>query len=170
MAGGVLPTTAAVADGTTAAAQAPPAAAAGWSLVATLDPTHTTTLDGAHPTAVPAELLLYGVYIFTPDMVNFDPRRIPGSVVQQVVPYIVVPDDNGHTYKAVFHLATDDTASGTSSYQFRTQPPVTVADGIADLEFIETVTAAKGWHSFTFRNAAGDHWLWYRCSIYEQIS
>jgi hypothetical protein len=42
LAGGVLPTTAAIAEGTTAAqtaqtAQTQPAAAAGWSLVATLD-------------------------------------------------------------------------------------------------------------------------------------
>jgi hypothetical protein len=165
LAGGVLPTTAAVADGATAT-RAQPAAAAGWSLVATLDPAHTTTLDGAHPAAVPAELILYGAYIFTPDMVNFDPTRIPGSVVQQVVPNIVVPNPDGHTYKAVFHLATDVTASRTTRYQFRSQPPVTVADGVADLEFTETVTT-QGWHGFSLRNAVGNHWLWYRCDIYE---
>jgi len=163
LAGGVLPTTAAIADGTTTAqtALAQPAAVATWSLVATLDPAHVQT-----PSSV---LTLYGVYAFTPILVNFNPKVLPASINQSVVPQYAVPDDSAHTYKVVFHLTTDVTASGTTSYQFRSQPRVTIPIGDADLQFTETVNT-RGWHGFTLRNATDDHWLFYRCDIYEQIS
>ncbi len=163
LAGGMIPATATAADrGTVRSTTQTQFAAATWSLVATIDPAHTY--------APKAELVFYGAYAFTPDLVNFDPRRISGSVPQQVAPFIVVPrDGNSHTYKAVFHLTTDVTTSRTTSYQFRSQPPVTVPDGDADLEFTETVNDPS-WHGFTLRNATADHWLFYACDIYEQTS
>jgi hypothetical protein len=160
LAAGVLPATTAVADNT---GQHPTQAraAATWAPFVTIDP--------AHPSQLPkGELLLFGAYAFTPDLVNFDPRRIPGSVPQAAVPTIVVPDDNAHTYQAVFHLTTDVTT--TTSYQLNGGTPVTVAGGVTDVEFTATFRQQKGWHNWSLRNANGDHWLFYRCDFYELIS
>jgi hypothetical protein len=134
-----------------------------WSRVGTFDPMH---VHSANTT-----LVLYGVYAFAPGFVNFDPRFIPASVQQVVVPYIVVPDDNIHTYKLVFHLTTDVTTP--TRYQLLDRTPVTVAGGDTIVEFTDTVQFHNGrpsWKGWSLANANKDHWLWYSCDIYEQTS
>jgi hypothetical protein len=158
---GVLPATTAVADNAARHPTQTQTVAATWVPFVTLDPAHVSQLPKG-------ELLLFGVYAFTPDLVNFDPRRIPGSVPQAAVPTIVVPDDNAHTYKAVFHLTTDVTT--TTSYQLNGGTPITVAGGVTDVEFTVTFQQQKGWHNWSLRNANGDHWLFYRCDFYELTS
>jgi hypothetical protein len=136
------------------------APAATWSLIATLDP--------AHVQATRSVLTLYGVYAFTPILVNFNPKVLHPSINQSAVPMYAVPDDGrSHTYKVVFHLTTDVTT--TTSYQLNDRTPVTVAGGDADLEFIETIQGPI-WHSWALRNANNDHWLFYSATIYEQTS
>lgn len=157
---GVLPAAAAATEGRTASQQrqiesAPDAA---WSLAATLDPAHVQT-----PNSV---LTLYGVYAFTPILVNFNPKVLDPSINQSAVPMYAVPDDRPHTYKVVFHLTTDVTA--TTRYKLNDRTPVTVAAGDADLEFTETITK-QGWHPWALRNANNDHWLFYSVKVYEQI-
>jgi hypothetical protein len=73
----------------------------------------------------------------------------------------------------VFHLTTDVTA--TTSYRLNDRPPVTVAGGDGDVEFIETVQGPDPgspgiWRSWALRNANNDHWLFYSAEIYGQIS
>jgi hypothetical protein len=76
----VLPATAAGAEGRTASqdTQVGAAPAATWSLVATLDP--------AHLQASRSVLTLYGVYAFTPILVNFNPKVLDPSLNQSAVP------------------------------------------------------------------------------------
>jgi hypothetical protein len=81
---GVLPATAAGAEGGTASHD-PHIAAATWSLVATLDP--------AHVQASRSVLTLYGVYAFTPILVNFNPKVVGPSINQSAVPMYAVPAD-----------------------------------------------------------------------------
>jgi hypothetical protein len=70
--------------------------------------------------------VLYGVYAFTPLVVNFNPKVLHPSLNQSAVPFYAVPDDDrSHTYKVVFHLATDVTT--TTSYKLNDRKPVTVA-------------------------------------------
>jgi hypothetical protein len=121
---GVLPATVAVAEGTTVSqnTQMKSAPAATWSLIATLDP--------AHVQAPRSVLTLYGVYAFTPILVNFNPKVLGASINQSAVPMHAVPDDaRSHTYKVVFHLTTDVTT--TPSYTLNDRTPVTVAGGDA---------------------------------------
>lgn len=129
-----------------------------WSLLATLDP--------AHVEAPRSELVLYGVYAFTPILVNFNPRVLGTTVNQSAVPMYAVPDAGPHTYKVVFHLTTDVTT--TTTYRLNDRPPVTVAGGDADVEFTDVVQA-QGWHNWALRNASNDHWLFYSVKIYEQL-
>jgi hypothetical protein len=138
-------------------------AAAGWTKVGTFDPTHVNSAN--------TSLVLYGVYAFAPGFVNFDPRFIPASVRQIVVPNLVVPDDDVHTYKLVFHLATDVTTP--TRYQLLDRTPVTVPGGDTNVEFVDTVQFHNGrasWKGWTLANVNNDHWLWYSCDIYEQTS
>jgi hypothetical protein len=157
---GMLPAAAAVADDGTARTTKPTQArtAAIWTPFVSISP--------ASPSQLPkGELLLFGPLIVTPDLANFDPSRIPGSVTQAAQPTIVVPDDGkAHTYKAVFHVLTD--TNSTTTYQLNGQTPVTAAGGTTDIEFIETIPQ-KGWHNWTLRNASGNHWFFYRCDFYE---
>jgi len=154
---GVLPAAAAGAEGNTRTGSAP---AVTWSLVATLDP--------AHVEAPRSVLTLYGVYAFTPLLVNFSPKVLGTTVNQSVVPQYAVPDDGKtRTYKVVYHLTTDVTT--TTSYRFNDRAPVTVAGGVADVEFIETPEHAS-WNAWALRNSNNDHWLWYSVKIYEQTS
>lgn len=157
---GVQPGAAGAAVATTATEQIASAPAATWSLIATLDP--------AHVQAPRSVLTLYGVYAFTPILVNFNPRVLDPSINQSAVPMYSVPDDGrSHTYKVVFHLTTDVTT--TTSYKLNDRTPVTVAGGDADLEFIETIQLAN-WHAWALRNTNNDHWLFYSAKIYEQTS
>jgi hypothetical protein len=162
---GVLPATAAGAEGGTASHD-PHIAAATWSLVATLDP--------AHVQASRSVLTLYGVYAFTPILVNFNPKVVGPSINQSAVPLYAVPaDGRSHPYKVVFHLTTDVTT--TTGYGLNDRPPVTVAGGDSDLEFTETIQGpAPGspgiWRSWALRNSNNDHWLFYSAKIHEQTS
>jgi hypothetical protein len=159
---GVLPATAAGAEGRAAGqnTQLGSAPAATWSLIATLDP--------AHVEASRSVLTLYGVYAFTPILVNFNPKVLDPSINQSAVPMYAVPREGGlHTYKVVFHLTTDVTT--TTSYKLNDRPPVTVAGGDADLAFIETIQGPI-WSSWALRNANNDHWLFYSAKVYEQTS
>lgn len=158
---GVLPATAAAAAGGTEPRhrQIRAAPSTAWSLIAALDP--------AHVEAPRSVLTLYGVYAFTPILVNFNPKVLDPTINQSAVPMYAVPDANPHTYKVVFRLTTDVTT--TTSYRLNDRPPVTVAGGAADLEFTETI-AKQGWHNWALRNASNDHWLFYSVKIYEQIS
>jgi hypothetical protein len=159
---GVVPATAAVAEGRTVSqnTQIGSAPAATWSLIATLDP--------AHVEAPRSELTLYGAYAFTPILVNFNPKVLDPSINQSAVPMYSVPDDaRSHTYKVVFRLTTDVTT--TTSYKLNDRTPVIVGGGDADLEFTETIQTPN-WHSWALRNANDDHWLFYSVKIYEQTS
>jgi hypothetical protein len=163
MAVGLQPVAAGAATATTATEQTEQIAsapAATWSLIATLDPAHVQTSRSV--------LTLYGVYAFTPILVNFNPKVLDPSINQSAVPMYAVPDDGrSHTYKVVFHLTTDVTT--TTSYKLNDRTPVTVAGGDADLEFIETIQGPI-WRSWALRNANNDHWLFYSVKIYEQTS
>jgi hypothetical protein len=167
LAAGVLPATSAGAESRTAA-QDMRIGAAAWSPIATLDP--------AHVQAPRSVLTLYGVYAFTPLLVNFSPKVLGTTINQSAVPMYAVPaDGRAHTYKVVFHLTTDTTPTATTSYRFNDRPPVSVADGDANLEFVETVQGPEPgnpgiWRSWALRNAANDHWLFYSATIYEQTS
>jgi hypothetical protein len=157
---GLLPGTADAAEGGTAVRNTQIGQAATWSLVATLDPAHVQTSRSV--------LTLYGVYAFTPILVNFNPKVLDPSINQSVVPQYAVPDDGeSHTYKVVYRLTTDVTT--TTSYRFNDRAPVTVAGGDALLEFVDTPQHAS-WNSWALRNANNDHWLWYSVDIYEQTS
>jgi hypothetical protein len=160
---GVFPVAAAGAEGMAVPrnVQVGDAPATTWSLVATLDPAHVQTSRSV--------LTLYGVYAFTPILVNFNPKVLGPSINQSAVPMYAVPDGTPRTYKVVFHLTTDVTATATTSYKLNDRTPVTVADGDADLEFIETVQGPV-WRGFALRNASNDHWLFYSVTIYEQVS
>jgi hypothetical protein len=142
------------------------APAATWSLIATLDPAHVQTSRSV--------LTFFGVYAFTPILVNFNPKVLHPSINQSVVPMYAVPaDGRSHTYKVVFHLTTDVTT--ITSYKLNDRTPVTVAGGDADLEFIETIQGPSPgtpdiWRSWALRNANNDHWLFYSAKIYEQTS
>lgn len=141
-----------------AAGGQPRAEADTWSMLATLDP--------AHVAAPRSELVLYGVYAFTPILVNFNPHVLDPSINQSAVPMYAVPDAGPHTYKVVFHLTTDVTTA--TRYRLGDRPPVTVAGGDADVEFTDVVQA-QGWRSWPLRNADNDHWLFYSVKIYERI-
>ena len=167
---GVLPATGAGAESRSVGQnlQLGSAPAATWSLIATLDP--------AHVEASRSFVALYGVYAFTPLVVNFEPRVLGSTINQSVVPQYAVPADGRlHTYKVVFDLATDD-AAPTTSFRFTDRTPVTVAGGVrVDLEFIETIQGPSPgnpgiWRAWALRNANNDHWLWYSAKIYEQTS
>jgi hypothetical protein len=140
--------------------------AATWSPIATLDP--------AHVQAPRSVLALYGVYAFTPILVNFNPKVLHPSINQSAVPMYAVPaDGRSHTYKVIFHLTTDVTT--ITSYKLNDRTPVTVAGGDADLEFIETIQGPSPggpgiWRDWALRNANNDHWLFYSAKIYEQTS
>lgn len=117
---------------------------------------------------------MYGVYAFTPILVNFNPKVLDPSINQSAVPMYAVPaDGTSHTYKVVFHLATDVTT--TTSYKLNDRTPVTVAGGDANLEFVETIQGPNPgspgiWRSWAPHNAKNDHWLFYSAKIYEQAS
>lgn len=141
----------------------PPASAAAWSLVGTVDPLH--IINGN------TQMVLYGVQAFNSFYAGFDPRVIPASVQQVVVPYVRIPDGNSHTYKLVFHLSTAGTA--TTRYQLDTQTPVTVAGGDIALEFTYTTPAdpaGEHWYTWKLGNLDRNIWLFYSCAIYEQTS
>jgi hypothetical protein len=165
---GVLPAAAAGAENRTAwhDTQIRSAPAATWSLIATLDP--------AHVEAPRSVLTLYGVYAFTPILVNFNPKVLDPSINQSAVPMYAVPaDGRSHTYMVIFHLTTDVTT--TTIYKLNARTPVTVAGGDADLEFFETIQGPSPgspgiWRSWALRNANNDHWLFYSAKIYEQTS
>jgi hypothetical protein len=165
---GLLPAAAAGAEDRTAShdTQTASAPAATWSLIATLDP--------AHVQAPRSVLTLFGVYAFTPDLVNFNPKVLHPSINQSAVANYGVPADGRlHTYKVAFHLTTDITT--TTSYKLNDRTPVTVAGGDANLEFVETIQAPNPgnpgiWRSWALRNANNDHWLFYSAAIYEQTS
>lgn len=151
---------------TAAGAESQKTPAATWSVVATLNPSQVQTAKGV--------LTLFGVYAFTPNLVNFSPKVLGPSVNQSAVANYVVPNDGRlHTYRLVFRLTTDVTTN--TSYKFNDRTPVTVAGGDADVEFVETVQAPAPekpavWHSSGLRNANSDHWLFYSVTIYDQIS
>jgi hypothetical protein len=134
-----------------------------WSLVGTLDPQHIYAPN--------TQLVLYGVQAFNSTYAGFDPRVIPASVQQVVVPYVRIPDGNSHTYKLVFHLFTAGTT--TTRYQLDTQTPVTVAAGDTTLEFIYTTPAyppGAHWYTWSLGNVNNDIWHFYSCAIYEQTN
>jgi hypothetical protein len=86
-------------------------------------------------------MVLYEVQAFNSFYAGFDPRVIPASVQQVVVPYVRIPDGTSHTYKLVFHLFTAGTT--TTHYQLDTRTPVAVAAGAATLEFTDTTPATS---------------------------
>ncbi|TQL99299.1 hypothetical protein FB559_4961 [Actinoallomurus bryophytorum] len=140
-----------------------PAKATGWSLVGTLDPQHVYAPN--------TQLVLYGVQAFNSTYAGFDPKVIPASVQQVVVPYVRIPDGESHIYKLVFHLVTAGTT--TTRYQLDAQTPVTVATGDTTLEFTYTTpTYSKGAHWFTWSlgNVNNDIWHFHSCAIFEQTS
>jgi hypothetical protein len=122
-----------------------------WSLVGTIDPRHVFSAN--------VQPQFWGAYIFTANGVEFNPHVMPTSIRQIIVPLVRVPDGNSHTYKLVFHLRTNGTT--TTRYQLDNQAPVTVANGAATVEFIDTVQATPNpkWWYWTMGNANGDPWV-----------
>jgi hypothetical protein len=138
-----------------------------WSLIGTLDPSHTLSATTG--------LVLYGAYTFDPfiSAVTFNQHVMPASIPQLVEPYIRVPDSNPHTYRLRFHLNTNGTT--TTQYQLSDQhgyqATQTVGDGGTAIDFTITVQfPGATWEPLTLRNLSGDVWVFYSCEIDEQIS
>ncbi len=136
-----------------------------WSLVGTVDPQHVYSAK--------TELVLQGAYVFDPSWVSFNPQQIPASVPQLVVPYVLVPDGNPHTYRLRFHLNTSGTMSSqyklTDTYGYSST--VTVPAGDTTVDFIVPVQfAGAGWEYMVLRNLSGTIWVFYSCEIDEQTS
>jgi hypothetical protein len=158
---GVIPATAALADGSTTrqTTQIQSAPAATWSLVGTVNP--------QYPWSANVQMQIYGAYLYTATSVVFNQHAIPVAVRQTILPFVRVPDGNVHTYKLVFHLRTDSTT--TSRYQLDNRTPVDAAPGDTILEFTDTVDLdnVSMW-SWMLGNVSGDNWVFYSCDIYEQ--
>lgn len=137
-----------------------------WSPVGTLTPAHTLFTNTG--------LVLWGAYEFDPfgpGVVVFNQHLMPASIPQVVVPYILVPDGNLHTYRLQFHVKTDGTT--TTQYQLSDtngyQSTKTVADGDTTVEFTVPVQfSGAGWEYVVLKNLSGDNWIFYSCQIDEQ--
>jgi hypothetical protein len=161
---GLLPATAGAAARPTTAT-APAATTPAWSLVGTVDPLHIIAGN--------TQMVLYGVQGLNSFYAGFDPRVIPASVQQVVVPYVRIPDGRSHTYKLAFHLSTAGTT--TTHYQLDTRTPVAIAPGDTTLEFTDTTPATSTptipqWYTWSLGNLDKNIWLFYSCSIYEETS
>lgn len=162
---GLLPAAAGAAEVRSAAEsdrQAAPATTTGWSLVG--------TVDMQHIVAPNTQLIVYGAQYVHPWFAAFNPRVIPASAQQLVVPYVRIPDGDSHTYKLVFHLST--TSTTTTRFQLDNQTPVTAAGGDVTLEFTHTTAPTPGpsWYTWNLGNVNDDAWRFYSCDIYEQIN
>src|SRR4051812_41175381 len=90
---GLLPAAAGAADVQAAAGSGrtiSPATTTSWSLVGRVDTQHIASTT--------TQLIIYGAQYVHPWFAAFNPRVIPASVQQIVVPFVKVPDGDSHTY------------------------------------------------------------------------
>jgi hypothetical protein len=161
---GMLPAAAGATEVSAAAGQtrhASSTTAATWSLVGTVDPQHVSLGN--------AQMIVYGAFLFTPNQVRFDPKAIPLSTMQVVVPYAMQPGPGTYTYKLVFHLLASTTAT---RFRLDNRTPVELAAGATTLEFVTDTfqTNQPSWPHWGLANANGDAWAFSSCDIYQQTS